>query len=331
MKELIDPYGRGISYLRISVTSACNLHCVYCAKQRRHRIVSQLGLEEVERVARCAVRLGIRSIRITGGEPLLHPNIVELVRRLSRLEGISKIMMTTNGLLLRHYAEALKTAGLNGINISLDSLSADKLRLISGTEPESILEGIEVALYVGFECVKLNCVVLRSLNLDEVEHIAALSIERPIHVRFLEYQPIGCKVEEFEREFVGMDEVLSRLQSKFKMEPVECSEKPLGDGPACYWRIDGAVGMIGFIAPVSKPFCSSCNRLRITSDGMLRPCLAYDLGVDVKKALGEGDKAVEEAFRTAVMLKPAGHNFASAKGMNLNRSTTSTPMNVIGG
>jgi len=329
--KLIDPYGRSISYLRISVTSTCNLRCVYCSKQRERVIPSQLTLEEIERVARCAVKLGIRNIRITGGEPLMHPDIVELVRRLSQIEGIGKVMMTTNGLLLRRYAEALKMAGLKAINISLDSLHADKLRAISGAKLESIFEGIEATLGAGFECVKLNCVVLRNFNLDEVEDIAALSIERPIHVRFLEYQPIGCEVREFEREFVGVDEVLSRLQSKFKIEPVESGEKQLGNGPAFYWRIDGAVGMVGFIAPVSKPFCGSCNRLRITSDGVLRPCLAYDLGVDVKKALEDGDEAVEEAFRTAVMLKPVGHNFSTIMRMNLKRSTASTPMNVIGG
>lgn len=335
MGELIDLHGRRILYLRVSITSNCNLRCAYCTSDipshRRGERKGQLSVDELIRVVECAQKLGVKGVRITGGEPLMREEIVDLVSGLAAIDGIGDISMTTNGMLLSRYAYALREAGLKRINISFDSLKRDKLRVLSGADPLTILDGIDAALSCGFECVKLNCVVMREFNLDEITELASLSIDRPLHVRFIELQPVGCRRQFFVRQFVSAFEMQERLKRAFELEPVERGNEPVGFGPAKYWRIKGAFGTIGFIAPVSEPFCSSCNRLRLTSNGILRPCLAHNIGIDIKQALKDGDEAIEAALQSAVMLKPLKHNYACTATDADKCRSVDVPMREIGG
>ncbi|MCS7253890.1 MAG: GTP 3',8-cyclase MoaA [Armatimonadota bacterium] len=314
MGELVDLHGRRILYLRVSVTNNCNLKCAYCAggtiAHTYGNRENHLSSNELIRVIKCAAKLGIKGVRITGGEPLMRDDIVDLVNGIAALSELNDISMTTNGMLLSHHADALCRAGLKRINISLDSLIERKLEALNGASSLRILEGIEAALNAGFECVKLNCVVMRGFNLDEVIKLASLSIDRPLHVRFIELQPVGCERNFFLQQFISAAQVLQIIKGEFELEPIERADEPPGLGPARYFRIKGALGTVGFIAPVSEPFCISCNRLRLTYDGILRACLAYNIGVDMKRALKGGDEMVEEAFRRAAMLKPLGHNYA---------------------
>ncbi|HID07394.1 MAG TPA: radical SAM protein, partial [Armatimonadetes bacterium] len=259
---------------------------------------------------RCATQLGINTFRITGGEPLLRNQLHELIARLIRIPGVHDIALTTNATLLKKYAHQLYDAGLRRINVSLDSLNAQKLERMSGAHLSDILDGIEVALAIGFEHIKINCVVMRDFNTDEIEQIAMLSYNRPLHVRFIEYQPIGCAKVFFNDIFVPIDEARQRLIANCSIEPISSAEQPPGAGPARYWRIPGGRGTIGFIAPISEPFCERCNRLRITPDSFLRPCLAYEHGINLMPILrGGSDDELEWAFRKAVALKPHGHDF----------------------
>lgn len=334
MKWLIDSRGRRISYLRISVTSNCNLKCAYCSfGAAAHVMVREdhLSMCEIIRVARCAAKLGIKSIRITGGEPLMRSDIVDLVGEVSKVEGVEDLSMTTNGVFLLHHADALRRAGLKRVNISLDSLSDEKLKVMTGASLGRILSGIDAALCVGFDCVKLNCVVMRHFNLDEVDRIALLSVDKPLHVRFIEYQPIGCDRGLFAANFVSASEVWRNLSQAFELEPVDDKAKPPGFGPAKYWRINGALGTIGFIAPVSEPFCNSCNRLRLTCNGILRSCLAYEMGVDLRRALKGDDAEIENAFVIAASLKPFGHNYSCVTDGTCDHVEVSLRMREIGG
>lgn len=312
---LIDRYGRHISYMRISVTDRCNLHCVYCIPEGsppgpRLPRDALLRFEEIERIVRCAAQLGINTFRITGGEPLLRKQLHELIARLIRIPGVRDIALTTNATLLKRYAHQLYDAGLRRINVSLDSLNPQKLERITGAHLGDILDGIEAALAIGFEHVKVNCVVMRDFNSDELEEIAMLSYNRPLHVRFIEYQPIGCAKVLFDDIFVPISEVKQRLVANCSIEPISSAEQPPGSGPARYWRIPNAQGTIGFIAPISEPFCERCNRLRLTPDSILRPCLAYEHGINLTPILrGGSDEELERAFRKAVALKPHGHDF----------------------
>lgn len=319
--------------MRVSITSDCNLHCAYCASdipsRRRGERKEQLGVDELIRVIKCAQKLGIKGVRITGGEPLMRKEVVELISGIAAIEGIGDISMTTNGMLLSRYAHALREAGLKRINISFDSLKRNKLKVLSGADPLTILNGIDAALDCGFECVKLNCVIMREFNLDEINELASLSVDRPLHVRFIELQPIGCERQFFVRQFVSAFEMRERLKGAF--EPVERGNEPIGFGPAKYWRIRGALGTVGFIAPVSEPFCSSCNRLRLTSDGILRPCLAYNIGIDIKRTLKDGDEAVEAALKSAAMLKPLKHDYACTAASADKCHLVDLPMREIGG
>lgn len=321
--------------MRISVTSDCNLRCVYCANgiAARHRMdyENRLSVDELIQVAMCAAKLGIRNVRLTGGEPLMRGEIIELIGGLATIDGIGDISMTTNGVLLSRYADVLRKVGLRRVNISLDSLNEEKLSALSGANPRMILDGIDAALGCGFECVKLNCVIMRGFNLDEIAQLASLSIDRPLHVRFIELQPIGFERRFFTQQFVSASEMREHLKRMLELEPVEKGDEPVGFGPARYWRIKGAHGTVGFIAPVSEPFCSDCNRLRLTSSGVLRPCLAHNIGIDIKRALMDGDEAIEMAFQRAVMLKPLGHSYMCVAESAHECCPVDAPMREIGG
>ena len=279
-----------------------------------------LRIEEIETIARVATRIGIRSVRLTGGEPLVRKGVVDLVRSLHGMPGIENISMTTNGVLLPQMAVELKEAGLSRVNISLDTLDAEQFKFITrvGTI-ESTLKGIDAALEANFNPVKINAVTVRSLNQDFLA-FAKLSIDKPLHVRFIEYMPVGTSTGSDgtgwgKQDVVPSEELLEIIneraneQGMASLEPLDGDHSPLGWGPARYFAFPGAQGTVGFISPLSRHFCSECNRLRLTADGKLRPCLFSDREIDVRAALRSGgEDAVYECFLRALDLKPDEHH-----------------------
>ncbi len=314
-----DGFGRRIDYLRLSVTDRCNLRCRYClpaagvpAKPREEI----LSFEEVLRLVRVALTLGIRRVRLTGGEPLVRKGIVSFVARLARLPGLEDLALTTNGTLLAPLGRELREAGLQRLNISLDTLDPVKYRwLTRGGELGAVLEGIEAALALGFAPVKINVVVLRGVNDTEWEDLAALSIERPLHVRFIELMPVGASWSLAGEHFAPCAAVRARLEERFgRLIP---AEGVAGAGPARYFRLPGALGTVGFITGVSDHFCATCNRVRLTADGKLRLCLHAQEEFDLRALLraGASDAELAAAWRAALLCKPrASPGAGSAAG-----------------
>jgi len=310
----LDNFNRPISYLRVSVTDRCNLRCVYCMPSqgipwRPHDEI--LRYEEIETVVRAAAELGINKVRLTGGEPLVRQGIVNLVAMLSRIPGVDDLAMTTNGTLLARYAEELKAAGLKRVNVSLDTLRPERFRTITRLgELSDTIEGIAAAKEAGLLPVKINTVVIRGLNDDEVVDFARLTRAADWHVRFIEVMPLGNNADWAGNGYVSMSEVRERIERELgELIPA----KPgIGGGPARYYRLPGAQGTIGFITPISEHFCYQCNRLRLTADGKLRPCLLSDYEIDLRTPLRQG-ATVEEIKRLiieAVRAKPERHHLS---------------------
>jgi cyclic pyranopterin phosphate synthase len=312
MTRLSDCFNRPVNYLRISVTDRCNLRCIYCMPPEGIPLLSHdeiLSYEEVVVVARAAAELGVTKLRLTGGEPLVRKGLTDLVAMLARLEGIDDIALTTNGLLLERYADELKKAGLRRVNVSLDSLRPDRFRQITRIgELEGVLLGIEAARKAGLNPVKTNTVVIRGTNDDEILDFARLTVEGDWHVRFIEYMPFANNGAN-EKSLVPVSEIKQRIEALGKLEPSLAS----GGGPARYFRLPGARGTIGFISPVSDQFCQACNRLRLTADGKLRPCLFSDKEIDLIEPLRQGatSEGIKRLIREAVSSKPEGHHLAA--------------------
>jgi len=278
-----DCYGRDISYLRISLTDRCNLQCIYCSREFRLLPKKEiLTLEEIERTVKALSLLGIKKIRLTGGEPLLRQGVVDLSRRLSEIQGIKEVCLTTNGILLKEFAKGLFEAGVRHINISLDSLRRNKFFEITGRDVfEKVIHGIEMALEMGFSPVKINTVLIRGVNDDEILNFAGLTRQRAVEWRAIEFMPIGSRCGWKEGHVITSHEVKSRIQAAFgPLEEVVHRNK--WHGPAQLYRIRGARGLIGLIGAISHPFCSTCNRIRLTPEGRLRLCLFSDHEVDIK-------------------------------------------------
>ncbi len=298
-----------IDYLRISVTDRCNLRCIYCMPADGVRPVehkSLLSYEEIARVVTVAARLGVRKVRITGGEPLVRKNLPFLIESLSSLKGIEDISLTTNGLLLKQLARSLASAGLNRVNVSLDSLKPERYRQITrGGDMYDALDGIAGAEKAGLLPVKVNMIPIRGINDDEIEEFSLLTVNTPLHVRFIEFMPIGPKGLWKEDRCVPTEEIKDRASRLGALVPVRLRKS----GPARYFRFDGAAGVVGFISPLTHHFCGSCNRLRLTADGKLRPCLFSDAEVDVRPAMrrGASDGEIAGILRLAVAMKPEGH------------------------
>lgn len=306
---LVDGSRRPINYLRISVTDRCNLRCRYCApKGFRHIPRDQLlTLEEIHRLVRIAAGMGINKIRLTGGEPLVRKGVPDLIARLDGIEEIEDIALTTNGTLLTRYAERLRQAGLKRLNISLDTLDRDKFRQMTGQDGfDKVWEGIQTAARLGFAPIKINTVVMRGFNDDEVERLAELTLRYPFHVRFIEYMPIGTQPHLAHRHSVSIAEVRARLETRGELLPVQNN---LGDGPAKRFRYADAPGEIGLIGSMTAHFCGQCNRLRLTSTGHLRPCLLSDDQVNVIDPLrqGAGDDEIRRIFMAVVRRKRPEH------------------------
>ena len=281
MTGLSDSFQRPINYLRISVIDRCNLRCIYCMPSDGVSLMSHrdiLSYEEIYAVALAAAELGIDKVRLTGGEPLVRSGLPELIRMLASIEAIDDIALTTNGLLLGRYAAGLKQAGLRRVNVSLDTLKQDKFEFITrrNSNLSDVLAGIEAARSAGLNPVKINVVVMAGINDDELLDFATKTIDEGWHVRFIELMlPVG--VSTTAAQLVSVNDIRKRLKPLGELEPCLPS---VGNGPARYFRFPHAKGTIGFITPVSEHFCFHCNRLRLTSDGKLRPCLLSEDEID---------------------------------------------------
>lgn len=311
-----DGFARPIQYLRVSVTDRCNLRCVYCMPEEGIPTIAHgdiLRFEEIALVVRAAAGLGISKVRLTGGEPLVRRGIVELVRMLAEIPGVDDLSMTTNGILLASFAPALAEAGLRRVNVSLDTLDPERFRRITRRgELADVLAGIEAARRAGLEPVKINMVVIRGLNDDEVVEMARRTLTEGWHVRFIEVMPLGSNEHWAADGFVSAEEIRARVEKVFGELEAELDAPVPGGGPARYYRVPGASGTIGFITPVSEHFCARCNRLRLTADGQLRPCLLSDAEIDLRAVLraGGGVEDVQAVLQHAIMSKPLRHHLA---------------------
>ena len=316
-RRVQDKFGRRIEYLRISVTDKCNLRCVYCMPEHglpwlRHEEI--LRYEEIAEIVRIMARMGLRRVRLTGGEPLVRRDLPELARMLSAIDGIDDVALSTNAVLLADYADRLRAAGVNRVNISLDSLRPDRVDAIA-RRPGSyqrIMDGIAAAERAGFSPIKINVVLMRGRNDDEVEAFAQLTRERPWHVRFIEVMPVADNLDISEHEFIPAPEILRRLEQVAALEPVA---GPQGNGPATYFQYAGAPGTIGVITPMSHNYCDRCNRMRLTADGQLRPCLFGDIQTNLRDALRRGEP-LEPLIEHTLAVKPERHYLiqGSARG-----------------
>ncbi|NWG18998.1 MAG: GTP 3',8-cyclase MoaA [Chloroflexi bacterium] len=306
----LDSYGRRINYLRISLTDRCNMRCVYCMPEIGMQFMPRpelLTTEELLLIVRAAARAGFQKIRLTGGEPTLRPDIVAIVQAIKQTPGITHIAMTTNALRLERLAQPLKTAGLDRVNISIDTLNPEKFRRMTrGGAFERVWAGIEAADCAGLRPIKLNSVIVRGMNDDEAPQLAALTLRYPWEMRFIEVMPLAGVADIAHDGVVTSAELIARLEAVYG--PLE----DLGLAPADSarrYRIPGAPGTLGFISSVSEPFCATCNRMRLTSDGRLHLCLLRDNEVDLRTAIRAGATIdeVEQIIRHAVMIKPWGH------------------------
>lgn len=311
MKNLVDTYSRKIDYLRISVTDRCNLRCVYCMPPQGIPLFESqeiLRYEELLRIARVAIAHGVSKIRVTGGEPLVRKGIVEFLTELSSIKGLEDLSLTTNGVLLKDFAGRLRKAGLKRVNVSLDSLKRERfLKITRGDNIQDVLDGLEESQAVGLVPVKINMVVIKGFNDDEIMDFARISRDKPYHVRFIEYMPFNSAEGWQKDKCITAKEILELLSKDGELIPV--TGKSGGAGPARRFKYKDAPGEVGVISPVSEHFCGSCNRLRLTSDGKLRTCLFSDNEIDLKKALRDGssDEAIEALLFKAVDEKPMRH------------------------
>lgn len=317
---MIDKYGRQIDYMRISVTERCNLRCRYCMPEegivkRDHE--EMMTAEETIDAVKAAVSLGVKKIRVTGGEPLVKRGIVELCENIAAVDGVEELCMTTNGTLLPGYARELRAAGVDRVNISLDTLKADRYREITRIgELSEALSGIEAAFEAGFEKVKINTVLMGGFNDDEIEDFVRLTIDRPLEVRFIELMPIGGGIEFEKARFISCVRVLESVPG---LEPLDMT-----DGVAAMYALPGAKGRVGLIRPISCDFCEGCNKIRLTADGMLKPCLHSGAEISIK---GRSREEMTEVIREAILSKPQMRETLDAE----NPSHAGRNMNSIGG
>jgi len=322
MPGICDGFQRGIDYLRISVTDRCNLRCIYCMPSHGVPLVSHqdiLSYEEILLVVRAAVEIGMNKIRITGGEPLVRAGIVDLVRMIALVDGIQDISMTTNGILLDKYAGRLAEAGLHRINVSMDTMKPDRFRQITRTgELSDVLRGLQSAREAGLDPVKINVVPMQGINDDEIQDFARMTLEKGWHVRFIELMPFDAAIG-----LIPADRLHHEIERLGTLEP---HYGLAGNGAAKYYRLPGAGGTVGFIEAISEPFCNRCNRLRLSADGTLLPCLFSTDGIDVRAPLRGGATvhAIKQLLLDAIAAKPEMHRLS-------NNCAAHTRMSGIGG
>jgi cyclic pyranopterin phosphate synthase len=305
---MIDQFGRNIEYLRLSVTDLCE-----------PLDTQQLTVDEIVKTVKAMVRIGIHKIRITGGEPTVRPDLIEIVQRIAALAGVTDLSMTTNGLRLSILADDLKKAGLHRLNISLDSLDPKRFEEITGGgKLETVLAGIDHALAIGLTPIKINTVLIRGINDDEIDGLIDLARNRPVDIRFIELMPIGRYGASNQDKILTSDEILAKHPL---LKPVRRIET---GAPAEYYEIEGYQGRIGFISPISHEFCDDCNRIRVTADGKIRPCLGHNGEIDIKPFFSLDDDTFDKTIAEIILHKPRGHNFNTS--FNSKRT-----MNRIGG
>jgi len=327
MTGISDSFQRPINYLRISVTDRCNLRCVYCMPAEGVGLMAHadiLSYEEFYSVVKAAAEMGINKVRLTGGEPLVRAGLPDLIRLLGDIEAIDDISLTTNGILLAQYAAVLKKAGLHRVNVSLDSLKPERFHKITRCgNLEDTLEGIAAARTAGLTPVKINVVVMAGVNDDELTDFSARTVSDGWHVRFIEHMPVNGD-EPITSKLFSVSEMRERIESLGKLEPWKVD---VGNGPAKYFRLPDATGTIGFITPITEHFCYRCNRLRLTADGKLRPCLLSEEEIDLKEPLRSGASVMElkNLIEKAIASKPKGHHLAEGKKRN------GRPFSQVGG
>ena len=311
---MLDKLNRKIDYLRISVIDRCNLRCVYCMPEEGIESIPHdeiLTYDEILRICEIVSELGIRKIKITGGEPLVRKDIVNLIRDIKNIDKIDQVTLTTNGILLHEMLDDLYDAGIDAINISLDTLNKDNFKKITRRDGlEKVLMSIDKAYDLGIR-VKINCLAIRDFNLKEIVEIASFAKDREIDVRFIELMPIG-----FGKKYtqIDNDEILSILESRFGTFEIVTEKR--GNGPAKYYRNQNMKGCIGFISAISHEFCESCNRIRLTSSGFLKLCLHYNKGIDLKGPIRNGisDEDLKKLIHNTIWNKPISHKFGHANG-----------------
>jgi cyclic pyranopterin phosphate synthase len=309
--SLIDGFNRPITYLRVSVTDKCNLRCIYCMPEgglqwlRRDEILSY---EEIAEIVRAAASVGVRAVRLTGGEPLVRRDLKRLVGSIAAVPGIEDIALSTNGLLLAEQLDGLVDAGLRRINFSLDTLRADRFEAIARRPGlDAVLRSVDAAIAAGLAPLKLNCVVMRGRNDDELADFAMLTLDRPIFVRFIEVMPVHENLQMQRDTYISSDEILERIAALGVLNPLP---GPSGNGPARYFALAGAAGAVGVISPLSHDYCERCNRVRLTADGRLRLCLFGDHALDLRSPLRAGATTEQLAglLRSAMLIKPERHH-----------------------
>ncbi|MEI7025141.1 GTP 3',8-cyclase MoaA [Paenibacillus sp. y28] len=331
--QLVDSFGRVHDYLRISVTDRCNLRCVYCMPEEGMAFEPDerlLSFAEIREVVRVLAGYGVRKLRLTGGEPLVRRDLPQLVAMLSQIPGIEDIALTTNGIYLANRAAQFKSAGLTRVNISLDSLRPDRFALITrGGDVQRVMSAVRESIRVGFHPIKINVVLMKGLNEDEIDDFLQWTIDEEINVRFIEYMPIGHDDDGWRSKYLPLNTVLERCLTRGWA--VESTGEVYGNGPSHNYLIRGAKGRFGLIHPVSDHFCETCNRLRLTADGSIKPCLYWTDEFNVRGVIGN-DEAVAQLFFKALGVKPLNHEMAEAlRRQSQSHTPTVRRMSQIGG
>ncbi len=321
----MDGFGRVIDYLRISVTDRCNERCLYCMPEGYKgwaQKADHLTADEIVRIASAAAGIGFRNFRLTGGEPTIRPDLLEIAAGIARLPDMASLGVSTNGTRLAALAEPLKAAGVTALNISLDALDPSLYRRITGGDFAAVMAGLEAALRAGFRRIKLNCVLMRGVNEEEIWPLIAFAAERDLAIRFIELMPLSNEDVLTEENFLSIEQVRERLAERDTLVPLE--NPGLGCGPARYHRLTGLGATVGFIGAITTPdFCGSCNKIRLTADGKIRPCLGRHNELDLLSIVREGG-GIAGVLEEAIALKPEDHEFSECY-------KPGRPMTAIGG
>lgn len=324
--KLQDSFNREITYLRLSVTDRCDFRCFYCLPRTYRDFETPdewLTSGEIERLVGQFAALGVRHVRLTGGEPLVRRELVEIAGRIASVPGIEELSLSSNASRLSQYADDLLAAGVHRLNISLDSLDPVTFKRITGGQLQSVLQGIESAIACGFQPIKLNMVVMRGINDREVESMVEYCLDRGLTLRFIETMPVGEGGRAASEHYLPLAEIEARLRKSYRLQPAAMR----GSGPARYFQVDGSGLVIGFITPQSQHFCESCNRVRLSASGDLHLCLGQEdrLALHPMLRAGASDESIQDAIRQAIARKPQRHNFNEAP------SAIIRPMSALGG
>ena len=326
---MLDQYHRPINYLRLSVTDRCNLRCIYCMSEKGVSFIDHseiLTYEEMLHIVKLCVKTGISKVRVTGGEPLVRKGIIPFLEKLGRIQGLDEISLTTNGIMLKPFAQDIRRCGICRINVSMDTLRPERFHRITRKDLfKQVWEGIEAAAAAGLHPIKINVVAMQGVNDDEVLDFARLTYQKPFHIRFIERMPVGKSNAATRQTFLSTEEIMSQISTLGVLRPLNSG--PL-DGPAQRFALKGAAGEIGFIGALSHEFCETCNRLRLTADGQLRACLFSNRQTDLKTPLRQGnsDKELLKLITDTILNKPSRHDLRNGQPRKCARS-----MNSIGG